>query len=92
MGARDYDRLDSIKYDQRVVRLLELTNILIEDTDFTVLYNTSRNLFSIGYAIESGELLDSYYDMLMSECRTTSLIAISRRQVTSKHWLHFLGT
>ncbi len=86
LGARDYDRLDSIKYDQRVVRLLELNNILIEDTDFTVLYNTSRNLFSIGYAIESGELLDSYYDMLMSECRTTSLIAISRRQVTSKHW------
>ena len=36
--------------------------------------------------ITPGTLVDSYYDMLMSECRTTSLIAISRRQVTSKHW------
>lgn len=51
-----------------------------------MLYDTSRNLFSIGYAQENGKLVDSYYDMLMSESRTTSLIAIASRQVTSKHW------
>ncbi len=59
---------------------------LIDNTDFTVLYDTSRNLFSIGYAQENGKLVDSYYDMLMSENRTTSLIAIASRQITSKHW------
>ncbi|MEG2348073.1 MAG: glucoamylase family protein [Clostridia bacterium] len=65
--------------------LEKITNI-INNVDFTVLYDTSRNLFSIGYAQETGKLVDSYYDMLMSESRTTSLIAIASRQVTSKHW------
>ncbi len=86
MGERAYSRLESKDYDFRVKRLLELTNLLIKNTDFNYLYNTQRNLFSIGYDVEAGKLLDSYYDMLMSECRTTSLIAIARRQVTSKHW------
>ena len=67
-------------------RLLEQIDTIIKNTDFTVLYDTSRNLFSIGYAVENGVLVDSYYDMLMSESRTTSLIAIASRQVTSKHW------
>lgn len=86
LGAQDYDRLDSKNNDKRLIRLLDLNNTWIKNTDFTKLYNTSRNLFSIGYNQEEGVLLDSYYDMLMSESRTTSLIAIARRQVTSKHW------
>ena len=60
--------------------------MFINSTNFTALYDTSRNLFTIGYAQETGNLVDSYYDMLMSESRTTSLIAIASRQVTSKHW------
>lgn len=73
-------------YKEDVVKLKDLTETIINQTDFTVLYDTSRNLFSIGYAQENGKLVDSYYDMLMSENRTTSLIAISSKQVTSKHW------
>ena len=72
--------------DQRIKKLYEINQKLIENVDFTELYNTSRNLFSIGYNQEAGTLADSYYDMLMSESRTTSLIAIATRQVTSKHW------
>ncbi len=72
--------------DSRVDYMLKLIDKLINDTNFKVLYNTDRNLFSIGYDIEGGKLVDSYYDMLMSESRTTSLIAISNMQVTSKHW------
>ena len=72
--------------DQRIKKLYEINQKLIENVDFTALYNTSRNLFSIGYNQEAGTLADSYYDMLMSESRTTSLIAIATRQVTSKHW------
>ncbi|MCX8074629.1 MAG: hypothetical protein N2749_03480 [Clostridia bacterium] len=66
--------------------LFDYIDELILDTDFSKLYDTTRNLFSIGYAQETGKLIDSYYDMLMSESRITSLIAIASRQVTSKHW------
>ncbi len=76
---------DVIK-DKRIKQLYDINENLINNVDFTALYNTSRNLFSIGYNQEAGTLFDSYYDMLMSESRTTSLIAIATRQVTSKHW------
>ena len=36
--------------------------------------------------MEQGVLVDSYYDMLMSENRITSLIAIAKKDITSKHW------
>ena len=86
MGNKDYGKRTDIKYDKRIIGLLEYTKKLIEDTDFTTLYDASRNLFTIGFDQESGKLVDSYYDMLMSESRITSLIAIASRQVTSKHW------
>lgn len=76
----------SAEYKERIDGMLDITESIIESTDFSILYDTSRNLFSIGYAVENGTLVDSYYDMLMSESRTTSLIAIASKQVTSKHW------
>ena len=69
--------------------ILENKNILqkiITTTDFTKLYNNEKNLFSIGYYTEESKLIDSYYDMLMSENRITSFVAIASKQVTSKHW------
>ena len=74
------------EYSKKIEYIYNLNEEIIENTDFKELYNGERNLFYIGYAQESGELVNSYYDMLMSENRTTSLIAIARRQVTSKHW------
>ena len=74
------------KFNEALDNLLEYTNILISKTDFSVLYTTSRNLFSIGFDVEAGMLVDSYYDMLMSENRITSLVAIAKKDVTSKHW------
>ena len=59
---------------------------LMENVDFTTLYDKAKNIFSIGYDVEANKFVDSYYDMLMSESRLTSLIAISTSQVTSKHW------
>ena len=74
------------KFNEALDKLLEDTLTLIKQTDFSVLYNTSRNLFSIGFDVESGMLVDSYYDMLMSENRITSLVSIAKKDVTSKHW------
>lgn len=81
-----------IATDQEYKNNILINNMLnyiekyLKELDFTKLYDTSRNLFSIGYDQESGKLVDSYYDMLMSENRITSLIAIATRQITSKHW------
>lgn len=59
---------------------------LVDATDFTSLYDPARNLFSIGYNVEEGVLMNSYYDLLASEARLASYLAIVRREVPKKHW------
>ena len=59
---------------------------LIEKTDFSQLYSKSHRLFSIGFNIEDNKLTDSYYDLLASEARQASLVAIAKKDVPSKHW------
>ncbi|MGN1013119.1 MAG: glucoamylase family protein [Clostridia bacterium] len=74
------------KFTEALDELLQYTQRLIDETDFKALYCPARNLFSIGFDIEQGTLVDSYYDMLMSENRITSLVAIAKKDVSSKHW------
>lgn len=58
------------------------------DMDFEFLYNPERHLFSIGYNIEDGKLDRSHYDMLCSEARLASHLAIAKGDVAYKHWFH----
>lgn len=76
--------IDSLK--EKMLSLKVICEDIMENTDFSLLYVKSRNIFSIGYDVERARLADSYYDMLMSESRLTSLIAIAVSDVTSKHW------
>ena len=50
------------------------------------LYDKSKNLFSIGYDWENDYLTDSYYDLMASEARQTSFLAVVNKQVPLKHW------
>lgn len=54
--------------------------------DFRFLYDTGRALFSIGWRVDSSELDGSYYDLLASEARLASVIAIAKGDVPIKHW------
>ncbi len=59
---------------------------LIDQTDFSALYNEKVKLLSIGYSIEENALTDSYYDFLASEARQASFIAIAKKDIPDKHW------
>lgn len=59
---------------------------LVAATDFAALYNSQRNLFSIGYSVDEEKLIESNYDLLASEARLTSYLAIVLGQVPAKHW------
>ena len=66
--------------------LIQNIEQIIENTNFKELYNSKKRLFSIGFNIEENKLTDSYYDLLASEARQTSLIAIAKKDVEVKHW------
>ncbi|HSE67430.1 MAG TPA: glucoamylase family protein, partial [Gemmatimonadales bacterium] len=56
--------------------------------DFTFLFDPVRKLLSIGYRVTEGSLDPSYYDLLASEARLASFIAIAKGDVPSSHWFH----
>ncbi|MCA9969031.1 MAG: hypothetical protein KC425_02390, partial [Anaerolineales bacterium] len=61
---------------------------IAHDMDFSFLYNAQREVFHIGYNLESDQLDNNYYDLLASEARIASLFAIAKRDVPLRHWLH----
>ena len=68
--------------------LEERIDSLIENTDFSKLYNPEIGLFSIGFNETENKLYDSYYDLLATEARQCSLIAVAKKDVPAKHWLN----
>jgi len=54
--------------------------------DFTFLYDRKRQLFSLGYQREEDTLDRSSYDLLASEVRLASFVAIAHGQVPASHW------
>lgn len=72
--------------EEEAKNLYNIVEKLIIDTDFSCLYNKEQRLFSIGFNIEENKLTNSYYDLLASEARQASLVAIAKKDVPSKHW------
>lgn len=59
-----------------------------QEMDFSFLFNPQRQVFHIGYNLETGKLDGNYYDLLASEARIASIISIAKGDVPQKHWLH----
>ena len=70
----------------QIQQMINAIDNIIENTDFSVLYNSKKRLFSIGFDVEQNKLTNSYYDLLASEARQASLIAIAKKDVPAKHW------
>ena len=50
------------------------------------LYDTQRKLFGVGYAVGGPREFSSHYDLLASECRLASLVAIAKGDLPVEHW------
>jgi cellobiose phosphorylase len=56
------------------------------DMDYGFLYDKLRHLHSIGYNVEDRQKDSSYYDLLASEARLSSFVAIAQDQVPQESW------
>ncbi|WP_440998798.1 GH36-type glycosyl hydrolase domain-containing protein [Fodinibius sp. SL11] len=54
--------------------------------DFSLVYDSERELFSIGYNVDRAHQDNSYYDLLASEARLASFIAIAKGEAPPEHW------
>ncbi len=64
------------------------TEAYFEAMEFSFLFDSQRQVFYLGYNV-AGEKTDSnHYDLLASEARIASLVAIAKGEVPQSHWLH----
>ncbi|HVD93074.1 MAG TPA: glucoamylase family protein [Vicinamibacterales bacterium] len=65
---------------------------IFDAMNFRVLFDAKRQLFAIGYRLADaegpGRLDASYYDLLASEARLASFLAIAKGDVPEMHWFH----
>jgi cyclic beta-1,2-glucan synthetase len=59
-----------------------------QEMDFSFLFNKKRQVFHIGYNCSMEKLDNNYYDLLASEARIASLIAVAKGDVPQSHWVH----
>ena len=71
---------------RRLHALADEAQRLVEAMDFGFLFDPVRELFSIGFRVREGALDPSYYDLLASEARLTSFVAIAKGDVEPDHW------
>jgi hypothetical protein len=55
--------------------------------DFRFLYNRQRKLLAIGYNVAERRRDANCYDLLASECRLASFLAVSDGQLPGDHWM-----
>jgi cyclic beta-1,2-glucan synthetase len=71
---------------QRLRALADQSLQLAMAMDFRFLLVTERKLMSIGYAPREDRLDDGCYDLLASEARLASLVAIAKGDLPTRHW------
>jgi len=72
--------------DRRLAALAELAEAMVASMEFGFLLNPERQLLSIGYRVADGTLDPSCYDLLASEARLASFVAIAKGDIPARHW------
>ena len=73
---------------ERLSAVARVTNQLFDGMEFGFLFHSARKIFSIGYRVTEGSLDPSAYDLLASEARLASFIAIANGGAPTSHWFH----
>ncbi len=71
---------------QRLSAVARDTKELFDAMEFGFLFDPTRKIFSIGYRVTDGSLDPGGYDLLASEARLASFIAIAKAEVPVSHW------
>jgi cyclic beta-1,2-glucan synthetase len=77
---------------RRLAGLATRSGSFADGMRFQLLYDRDRGIFSIGYRLADaegpGRLDPSYYDLLASEARLASFVAIAKGDLPDTHWFH----
>lgn len=84
--ASHIDDLQTPDLEARLATIASTARRLARDMDFTFLVDPERLLLSIGFRADEGERDPSCYDLLGSEARLASFLAIAKGDCPPRHW------
>ncbi len=73
---------------RRLSGIAQTAERMVQAMEFGFLFDDTRKLFSIGYRVSDGSLDPNCYDLLASEARLASFVAIAKGEVPPSHWFH----
>jgi cyclic beta-1,2-glucan glucanotransferase len=85
-GALERSAAAARTLERRLTKLGASAGRMFEAMRFEFLFDPARHLFSIGYNVVDGTLDPNCYDLLASEARLTSFVAIAKGEVPALHW------
>ena len=59
---------------------------IVKEMNFQFLLDGERKVFVIGYNVDTEKRDNSFYDLLASESRLTSFVAIAKGEISQEHW------
>jgi cyclic beta-1,2-glucan synthetase len=70
----------------RLAVIADLSKVMFDEMEFGFLFDPGRELLAIGYGDADGNRDNNFYDLLASEARLASFIAIAKGDVPAQHW------
>ncbi len=77
---------DATALSRRLNRVTDSALQMANAMEFGFLLDPVRMLLSIGYSVAEGRLDEGSYDLLASEARLASFVAIAKGDVPARHW------
>jgi cyclic beta-1,2-glucan synthetase len=84
--AYNQARTNAAQMVKSLAQLEADANRLSRAINMRFLFDASRKLFAIGYAVGGPLEFTTHYDLLASECRLASLVAIAKGDAPIEHW------
>ncbi len=72
--------------ERRLTDIGTMVGRMFDAMKFDFLFDPTRQLLSIGYRVADGSLDPNCYDLLASEARLASFVAIAKGDVPARHW------
>ena len=72
----------------RLSVIAEACGGMVERMEFGFLFDEPRQLLAIGYRVDDQSRDSNAYDLLASEARLASFLAIAKGDVPTRHWFH----
>ncbi len=69
-------------------QIAEVCDALVREMDFGFLFNPRKKVLSVGYCVASGLMERSTYNLLASESRIATFVAIAKGDIPQECWFH----